>query len=95
LFPILLKSLVDFPILLPQRRDLIIPTHPESVPEMMSQLAAWRISGNDTKTRKFHKRAQSCSLPLGGRGPPTHMTSSSGNGLSGIVNRVQILFQVL
>ena len=38
-YPMLLESLVDFPILLPQRADLIIPTHPESVPEMMPRLA--------------------------------------------------------
>ena len=29
-YPTLLELMVDFPILLPQRRDLIIPTHPET-----------------------------------------------------------------
>jgi hypothetical protein len=51
--PMLLESLVDFPILLPQRADLIILTHPESVPEMMSRLAAWHISGDATRIRIF------------------------------------------
>ena len=55
-YPMLLEYLVDFPILLPQRADLIIPTHPESVPEMMPRLAAWHISRDATRIRKFCKR---------------------------------------
>ena len=40
----LLDMLVDFPILLPHKTDLIIPTHPESVPATVPQLATWLIS---------------------------------------------------
>ena len=52
-YPILLEMLVDFPILLPHTEDLVIPTHPEGVPEVLPQLAAWLISGNTSKTKKF------------------------------------------
>ena len=56
-YPKLLEMMVDFPILLPPREDLILPTHPECVPEVMPQLAAWHISGSSTKTKKFRRRA--------------------------------------
>ena len=93
--PMLLESLVDFPILLPQRADLIILTHPESVPEMMSRLAAWHISGGATRIRIFRKRAQSCSSRGGDRSLPSRMTPSSESGSSVVVDGVQIPFRVL
>ena len=55
-YPILLDMLVDFPVLLPHKKDLIIPTHPESVPAMVPQLAEWLISGNVSRTRNFCRR---------------------------------------
>ena len=47
--------------------DLIIPTHTECMPGMVPQLAAWLISGDATRTRKFQKKAQSCSWFPGGK----------------------------
>ena len=44
--------LVDFPILLPHKEDLIIPTHPEGMPAVLPQPAAWFISGNTPKAKK-------------------------------------------
>ena len=61
-YPTLLVMTVKFPILLPHNEDLILPTHPEGVPEVVPQLAAWLISGSSTKIKKFRKRAQSCSM---------------------------------
>ena len=46
---------MDFPILLPHTEDLIIPTHPEGVPAVLSQLATWLISGNTSKAKKILK----------------------------------------
>ena len=57
MYPILLEMLVDFPILLPHTEDLIIPTHPEDVPAVLPQVAAWLISGNASKAKKILKRA--------------------------------------
>jgi hypothetical protein len=91
-YPALLEIL---PLLLPQEEDLIIPTHPESLPEVLPQLAAWHISGNATRIRQFQKRARSRSLPPGVRNHHDLMTHSSRSGCSGIVNVTPILFQVL
>ena len=49
----ILDVLVDFPVLLPHKTDLIIPTHPESVPATIPQLATWLISGNVSKKRNL------------------------------------------
>ena len=94
-YPILLEVLVDFPILLPYMEDLIIPTHPEGVPAVLPQLAAWLISGNVSKTKKFRRRAQSCCLHHGDRSLPNPMTHYSGSGLTGVINGTQIPFQDL
>ena len=56
-YPSLLEVLIDFPLLLPQRGDTIRPTHPGCVPEIVPQLAAWRISGDGTKAKRFLRRA--------------------------------------
>ena len=92
-YPKLLEMVVDFPILLPPRTDLILPTHPEYVPEVMPQLAAWLISGDGTRTKKFQKRAQSCSSLPGGRNPPNPTTHSFTSGWSGAVHGMRIPFQ--
>lgn len=94
-YPALLEMIVDFPIRLPQGKDLIIPTHPECVPEIIPQLAAWHISGDATKTKKFLKRAQNCSWLPGGRNHHGHTTHSLESGLAGAVNGTPIPFQDL
>ena len=94
-YPILLDMLVDFPVLLPHRKDLIIPTHPESVPATVPQLAAWLISGNASKAKRFLKRAQSCCLHHGDKSLPNPMTHYLRSGLTGVINGTQILFQDL
>ena len=91
----LLEGMVIFPVLLPQRRDLIILTHPESVPEITPQLAAWLISGDATKAKRFQMRAQSCSLPPGKRSRQSHTTYYSGSRWTGAVNGIPIPFQDL
>ena len=59
-YPILLEMLEDFPILLPHMEDLIIPTHPEGVPAVLPQLAAWLISGNASKAKKKILKRATC-----------------------------------
>ena len=94
-YPILLDMLVDFPVLLPHKKDLIIPTHPESVPATFPQLAAWLISGNASRTKKFLRKAQSCCLHHGDRSLQNPMTHYSESGLTGVINDTPILFQDL
>ena len=52
-YPALLEMCRDFPRVLPERHDLIQPTHPISMPKVLPQLAAWSISGNSTKSKAF------------------------------------------
>ena len=52
-YPTLLELLMDFLWLLPLRKDLMVPTHAECMPGIVPQLAAWLISGDVTRTRKF------------------------------------------
>ena len=94
-YPTLLEMLIDFPILLPHKGDLILPTNPGCVLEVVPQLAAWLISGNVTKIKRFQRKAWSCSSPLGGRNPPDLMTHSFKSGWSGAVNGIPIPFQDL
>ena len=94
-YPTLLELLVDFPLCLPQRRDLIMPTHPQCMPVMTPQLAAWHISGDATKTKQLQSRARSCFSPLGDKSHHGPMTHSLGSGWTGVVGGIPILFQHL
>ena len=49
-YPVLLEMLVEVPLLIPPRRDLITTTHEDSLPEVVPQLAVWAISGSATRT---------------------------------------------
>ena len=94
-YPILLDMLVDFPILIPHKEDLIIPTHPEGVPAVLPQLAAWLISGNASKAKRFLRRAQSCCLHHENKSLQNSTTHYSRSGLTGVMNGTQIPFQDL
>ena len=63
--------------------------HPEPT-TLIPQLAVWPISGNSTEARSFQrKQPPSCSNP-GGPRLISLTTHSSGNGIAGVVNGVQI-----
>jgi len=94
-YPTLLGMAVDFPILLPNKQDLIIPTHLGCAPEVRPQLAAWLISGIGTRTRKFQRRVQSCSSHPGDRSHQEPTTHSFRSGWAGVVNGAWIPFQAL
>ena len=94
-YPTVLEMCRDFPLLIPQGRNLIQPTLPQSMPEVVPQLAVWSISGDDTKTSNFRRKLQSSCSRHGGRNPPKHMTLNSRNGLAGAIKGVQIPFHAL
>lgn len=94
-YPSLLEVAIDFPVFLPIKRNLIFPTHPECVPDVMPQLANWLISGNSTKIRQFQKRSQSFSWHHGDKGFQGLTTHSFESGLAGAVNGTMIQFQDL
>ena len=72
--------LVQIPLL---RRDLVIATHPESLPEVIPPLAVWVISGSATRTARFWRELQNSSRHHGDTNPPRH---TMGSGQAGAVN---------
>ncbi len=68
-YPILLKMLVDFPLLIPPRSDLIQLTYQINQPDVLPQLAVWVISGNNTKGASFRERQLTSYCPLEDRSP--------------------------
>lgn len=94
-YPVLLEMCMDFPRIIPESHDLIQPTHPLAMPDVIPQLAVWSISGNSTKCRNFRRKLQSsCSHP-GGRNPQKRTSRNFRNGLAGVAQGVSIPFHVL
>ena len=94
-YPTVLEMCKDFPLLIPQGRNLIQPTHPQAMPDVVPQLAVWNISGDNTKSNNFRRKLRSSCSHHGERNPPRHMTHNSENGLAGAVKGVQIPFHAL
>ena len=91
-YPALLGMLTGHPRLLDQGAQVML--HPDPT-TLIPQLAVWPISGDSTEARSFQrKQPPSCSNP-GGPRPISLTTHSSGNGIAGVVNGVQIQFQAL
>ena len=61
----------------------------------VTQLAVWRISGDDTKSNSFRRKLQNSCLHHEKRNPPRHMTCNSRDGLAGVIHGVQIPFLAL
>ena len=97
-YPRLLSMLVDTPVLLPQSQQLLSnpagQVHP-LLEDSSLPLAAWLVSGIDTKQREYQWRPQtSCSMPEG-EAPHRLMSQPGRNGLCGVVNGVWIPLDVL
>ena len=89
---VLLGMLVSPPLLIPQRTDLITVTHPDSLPEVVPQLA---ISGSATRTATFQRELCNFSWRHGDRSLPGCTTHSLESGSAGVVNRTVIPFHPL
>ena len=94
-YPVLLEMLVEVPLLIPPRRDLITATHEDSLPEVVPQLAVWAISGSATRSARFLRELRNCSWRHGDRSPPRHITHSLESGSAGVVDGTVIPFDVL
>ena len=94
-YPALLEMCKDFPLILPERANLIQPTHPLSMPEVFPRLAVWSISGVSTASKSFRRKLQNSCLRHGGRNPQKPMSHNSRNGLAGVVQGVSIPFHAL
>jgi hypothetical protein len=94
-YPALLEMSVDLPRLLPMVDSLIQPTHPQSRPDLLPQLAVWSISGKSTNTNSFRRKLRNSCSHHGGRNPPKHTSHNSRSGLAGVVQGASIPFLAL
>ena len=81
----LLSMLVDWPRLLPK----------QSITGSLSldpQLAVWSISGRDSAVKAFQAKLPNWSSNRGGQRQTSLMTHSSGDGIAGVKNGIQIQF---
>ena len=97
-FPLLLKSLIDFPILLPPIPDIV--TNPQGLSHPLAieghlPLATWPVSGNPTIQKDFQKELSALSDNLGNRrlNQRTHVPGD--NGIAGVLHKMLIRFQLL
>ena len=91
-YPALLGMTTEIPLLLPEKTDLIQPTHRVNQPDIIPQLVAWTISGKDTETNAFQERLRNSSWHHGDQSHPNHMTHCSQSGQAGVTNGVPIPF---
>lgn len=91
-YPTLLNMLIDLPLLIPQDQEVIVERDPEL---LVPQLAVWHISGRNTATKSFQRKLPLLCFSHGDQEPTRLITHSSANGIAGVVNGMEIPFQVL
>jgi hypothetical protein len=92
-YPLLLSMLVDWPRLLP-KQSMRVETLSQSA-MVEPQLAVWSISGRDSVVRDFRTRLVNSSSSHGEQRLTSLTTHSSGDGIAGAVDGIQIPFQDL
>ncbi len=92
-YPVLLEMVTWRPLLLPNKPNLIQPTHRVNRPVTTPQLAVWAILGTDSEAKRFWKRLKNSSWPHGDRNRQRPMTPCSKSGWAGAVKGVLIPFQ--
>lgn len=97
-FPLILRSLVDYPILLPPLPDIVISpegrTHP-LVLEGHFPLAAWPVSGNPSAQRDFQRELSVSSGSHGDLRRSHHIHPPGDSGIAGVLHGALIHFQLL
>jgi hypothetical protein len=91
----LLMLLIDLPLLLPNRQDLLQQQGIFHRDPKFWKLAAWKISGDTTKTEDFRRRLLTLSRPPEGRVQGERTTPSGRFLFAGVVQGVKIHFQLM
>lgn len=91
-YPLLLEMTIANPILLPSFPGLL-RREDEFHPLAHLQLAAWLVSGVDTKVQQFHCQLKHCSWLHGEPGQKKLILQPGESGLVGVVNNKSIHFQ--
>lgn len=97
-YPALLELLIDDPLLLPARRDLLRDPfnryHPLLLRKQL-QLVAWKVSGNHTLRVEFRSKLPSLSSQDGVRAQTQLTSQVGGNGIAGVFGGRLIPFRVV
>ena len=97
-YPVLLESLVDIPMLLPQDQNLLSDPFNQRHPMMVQGtlwLAAWKVSGNNILHKEFQRRLQSISQRAGAQEQIQPTYPPGENGTAGVFNGRLIPFHVI
>jgi hypothetical protein len=96
-FPLILSSLIDFPVRLPRHQDLLQLTHTGELHPLEKQitLIGAVISGNRCKVQNFHHKLLVSFLKVGEREQENSMIWPSDSGIFGVVNNIAIHFKPL
>ena len=96
-YPVLLHSLVQLPVLLPQWEDLLLRRHNQEFHPLRfkMRLAAWVVSGNPSQIREFLLKLPTflCKLDNGYRKNSTKQFGKSGE--AGAVKGMAIPFRLM
>lgn len=96
-YPVLMGSLVDYPLRLPNHRDLLQNPHNQAHPLVIQgslQLLACRVSGVVTQQQEFQRKLQNFYWQGGAKGQIQPMNLDGEDGFAGVVNGKLISFHV-
>ena len=97
-YPRLLAMAVDYPVLLPPQKDLLLSPKQECHPLVLDgnlQLAAWKVSGIEQQQKAFHDMLPLWLLDPGVKEPKGLIIAPGINGVAGVVGTKLIRFKPL
>lgn len=96
-YPVLLHSLAQLPVLLPQWEDLLVRPHNREFHPLRfkMRLAAWVVSGNPSQTREFLLKLPTLSVQAGQRVKKNSTKQFGKSGEAGAVKGMSIPFRLM
>ena len=94
-YPVLLHSLVQLPVLMPQWEDLLVRSHKQELHPLSfkMRLAAWAVSGNPSHTREFLLKLPTLSVQAGQQAQKNSAKLFGKSGGAGAVKGMSIPFR--
>ena len=92
-YPLLLGSLIEVPVLLPQSINLLRDPFGQPHPLHSLRLAGWKVSGEGSLQRAFRAKLQTSLQQAGVKEPTRHTSQRGPSGAAGVCNGIWIPFQ--
>lgn len=92
-YPLLLEALMEIPVQLPTHNKLLTDPFGQPHPLILTQslqLAAWKVSGEDSPRQAFHNRLLALSRQGGAKEPTIHTNQHGPSGSAGVCGGVWI-----